>query len=154
MPHSFDIIRKLSTRDTNLVWFETAWKLLIIEPFSQWKLNKIEIWKLYWNLEVFLMLLESPSSELFNRVYFTIFSAKVWKILIFVWTLLLEIQNKLQKINWVRKEKISWSPECVHTWGQQAQATLVVNGMLVWSLDLSRSFQICLPNLQPNQTRR
>jgi len=35
------------------------------------------------NLGVFLVLLESPQQVRFNRVYFTIFRAKVWKILIF-----------------------------------------------------------------------
>ncbi len=48
---------------------------------------------LYWNLEVFLMLLESPPHLRFNRVYFIIFRAKVWKILIFDWILLLKIQT-------------------------------------------------------------
>jgi hypothetical protein len=33
----------------------------------------------------------------FNRVYFTIFRAKVWKILIFEWILLLEIAKKICK---------------------------------------------------------
>ncbi len=39
----------------------------------------------------------------FNRVYFTIFRAKAWKILIFEWILLLEIHTNC-KI-WVWKEK-------------------------------------------------
>jgi hypothetical protein len=65
-----------------------VWKLLIIETFFQGKLNKIQT-ELYWNLGAFLMLLESPQQVRFNRVYFTIFRAKVWKILIFeqIWLL-------------------------------------------------------------------
>ncbi len=38
----------------------------------------------------------------FNGVFFTIFRAKVWKILIFEWILLLEIQTNCK--NWVCKE--------------------------------------------------
>ncbi len=38
----------------------------------------------------------------FNRVHFRIFRAKVWKILIFEWILLLEIQTNCK--NWVCKE--------------------------------------------------
>jgi hypothetical protein len=58
----------------------TVWKLLIIEPFSQWKLNKIEIenyigiWGHLWCCwKTF------GESNLIN--YFTIFKAKVWTIL-------------------------------------------------------------------------
>jgi hypothetical protein len=46
------------------------------------------------------VLLESPQQVRLNRAYFTIFRAKVWKILIFEWILFLEIQK-----NWVSKEK-------------------------------------------------
>jgi hypothetical protein len=47
--------------------------------------------------------LESPWQGRFNRIYFTIFKAKVWKILIFQWILVLEIQTNCK--NWVWKEK-------------------------------------------------
>jgi hypothetical protein len=69
----------------------------------------------------------------FYGVYFTIFSAKVWKILIFEWILLLKIQKNC-KI-WVWKEKSAEpsilatlpnleifnsrnveNKKCVHTW--------------------------------------
>jgi hypothetical protein len=49
------------------------------------------------------VLVESPRWARFNRVYFTIFLANVWKILIFEWILLLKIQINC-KI-WVWKEK-------------------------------------------------
>jgi len=55
-----------------------------------------------WNLGAFLVLLKSPWWARFNRVYFTIFRAKVWKILIFEWILLLKIQTNCK--NWVGKE--------------------------------------------------
>jgi hypothetical protein len=42
---------------------------------------------------VLLVLLESPQQVRFYEVYFTIFKAKVWKILIFEWILLLKIQT-------------------------------------------------------------
>jgi hypothetical protein len=63
-------------------------------------------WKLYWNLGVFLVLLERSLRVRLNRVYFTNFRAKVWKMLIFEWTLLPEIQKKLQKFG--LEGKISW----------------------------------------------
>jgi hypothetical protein len=55
----------------------TMWKLLIIEPFSQWKLNKLEtennigIWKHSW------CCLKRPQWVRFNKVNFTIFQVKV-----------------------------------------------------------------------------
>jgi hypothetical protein len=60
------------------------------------KLNKI---KTEVELGVLLVLLESPQQVRFNRVYFTIFRAKVWKRLIFEWILLVEIQKNCK--NWV-----------------------------------------------------
>jgi hypothetical protein len=57
------------------------------------------------------MLLESPPHLRFNRVYFIIFRAKVWKILIFEWILLLEIQKNCK--NWIWKENLL-SLQCVH----------------------------------------
>jgi hypothetical protein len=77
----------------------------------------------------FLLLLESPQQVRFNRVYFTTFRDKVWKILIFEWILLL-------KTGFGRKNQLS--PQCVHiyiymfifignvfTLEPMAQATLV-----------------------------
>jgi hypothetical protein len=58
---------------------------------------------LYCNLGVFLVLFESPWRFRFNKVYFTIFRAKLQKILIFEWILLLEIQTNCK--NWVWKDK-------------------------------------------------
>jgi hypothetical protein len=85
-----------------------VWKLLIIEPFFQWKLNKIktenciEIWRC-----PLVVLLESPRQVRFSRVYFTIFRAKVWKILVFKCILLLEIQTNYIKLG--LKGKFSWA---------------------------------------------
>jgi hypothetical protein len=90
-----------------------VWKLLIIKPFSQLKLNKIKL-KLYWNLKAFLVFLESPGQVTFNRVYFRIFKAKVWKILIFECILLLEIQTNCK--NWVWKGKSVKPSMCSHCW--------------------------------------
>ncbi len=99
-------------------------------------------WKLYWSLGAFLVSLESPQQVRFNIIYFTIFRAKLWKILIFEWNLLLKIQTNCK--NWVW-EKISWALNVftlpileifnfenvekiknVFTLGPMAQATLVV----------------------------
>jgi hypothetical protein len=68
-------------------WLETVWsymwKLFIIQSFSEWKLNKNQNWKLHWNLGAFRGVVESPQWVKFNRVYFTIFRAKLWKIWVF-----------------------------------------------------------------------
>ncbi len=65
------------------------------------------------------MLLESPGQGRFNRVCF---KTKVWKILIFEWILLLEIQTNCK--SWVWKEK---SVELFNefTLGPTTQATLL-----------------------------
>jgi hypothetical protein len=51
------------------------------------------------------MLLESLQQVRFNKFYFKIFRAKVWKILICEWVLLLKIQTNCKKC--VSIEKIS-----------------------------------------------
>jgi hypothetical protein len=70
-------------------------KLMIIEPFSQWKLNKNQNWKLYGKLWLCSwVLLEKPLGESeFNRVYFLQFSElRCGRYLFtFEWILLLEI---------------------------------------------------------------
>jgi hypothetical protein len=76
------------------------------------KLGSLQIWG------AFLVLLESPRRVRFNRFYFTIFRAKMWKILIFELILLLEIQTNYQK-NWVWKEKISFRALNVFTLGHR-----------------------------------
>ncbi len=67
---------------------------------------------MYWNLGVFLVILESPWQVQFNKVYFTIFRAIVWKILIFEWILLLKIQKTYTKFGFGRKNRLS--RQCVH----------------------------------------
>jgi hypothetical protein len=56
--------------------------------------------------------LESLQQVRFTIVYFTIFKANVWKILIFEWILLLEILKKFQKLG--LEGKISGTPQYVH----------------------------------------
>jgi hypothetical protein len=89
------------------LWCESYWLLLHF-------LNENEIKsKLKTLLEfgVFLVLLESPWWFRFNKVYFTIFRAKVWKIFMFWVNFAAENPNKLQK-NWVWKEKSVEPPMC------------------------------------------
>jgi hypothetical protein len=86
-----------------------VWKLLIVEPFFQWKLNKNWNWKLYWNLGEFLMLVVSLWRV---RFYFTIFRAKGWNIMIFEWFFFAGNSNKLQKIGFGRKNELS--PQSLH----------------------------------------
>ncbi len=64
---------------------------------------------MYWNLRAFLVLLESPWWVRLNRVYFTIFRAKVWKILIFEWNILVK---KFKNCVW--KEKSVERSMCSH----------------------------------------
>ncbi len=68
---------------------------------------------MYWNLGAFLMLLESLRWITFNKAYFTISKATVWKILILsgfcCWKF-----KKFTKIgcgtkNWLKHQ-------CIHTW--------------------------------------
>jgi len=68
------------------------------------------------------VLLESPRRVRFNRVYFTIFRAKVWKILNFELILFAGNSNKLPKKLGLEGKNQFQNPQCVHTW---TQATLV-----------------------------
>jgi hypothetical protein len=63
--------------------------------------------------------MESSRRVRFNRVYFSIFKAKVWSILIFEWILLLEIQkkkNQKPKIGFGLEGKFWLGYQSVHTW--------------------------------------
>jgi len=97
-----------------------VWKLLIIESFSQWKLNSN--WKLYWNLGVFLAWLENSWWDRFNRFFFTIFRVKVWKRMIFWVNFVVGNSDNLQKLG--PEGKISWALN-VFTLGPTTQATLI-----------------------------
>jgi hypothetical protein len=107
------IFRKLSMG----LFGAIVWKLLIIEPFFQWKLNKIETEKCIgvWHC-CCLLILETAQPVRFNRVYFIIFRAKMWKILIFERILLLKIQTNCKNEVW--KEKSVEPSMCSHL-GQQ-----------------------------------
>ncbi len=119
------------------------WKLLIIEPFCEWKLNKIktessiDIWGV-------LDVKESHRQVGFNRVYFTIFRAKVWKILTFEWILLLKNSNKSQKLGFRRKNQLS--SQCVHTWANNIGYTNVIEELtcntLSWYLNNSNNVNL------------
>jgi hypothetical protein len=92
-------------------WFETVWSYGV-EAIDYWtkfsmKIKKNKKWKLYWNLGVLVILLESPQQVRCNKVHFTIFRTKVWKILIFEWILLLEIETNWNKLGW--EGKICWA---------------------------------------------
>jgi hypothetical protein len=99
-------------------WFETFWScgvkaidywtIFSNNVFGKSKLKKkiIGIWRCSW------CLLKSSWGVRFNRVYFTIFRAKMREILIFEWILLLEIRTNCKKIVW--KEKLVESSMCSH----------------------------------------
>ncbi len=73
------------------------------------------------NLVTFLVFLENPRWVKFNRVYFTNFKVKVWKILIS--DFVVENSNKLQNLG--LEGKISWTFK-VFTLGPTTQTTLVM----------------------------
>jgi hypothetical protein len=112
------IFRKLSMSRGALTWLvwdclgAMVWKLLNIEPFSQWKLNKIKTENCIGILGEFVVFLESPRWVRFNRVHFTIFRAKVRKILIFGVDPLSKIQPNWW--NWVWMEKSVGHSMCSH----------------------------------------
>ncbi len=118
----------------------TVWKLLIIEPFSQWKLNKSKTEKKCFEvLGVFLVLLENPRWVRFYRFYFTIFRAKGVEGISFSVNFVAENSNKLQKLGLERQ--ISWALN-VFTPGPMSQATLVVV-IAGNTLVLSNCFSLC-----------
>jgi hypothetical protein len=99
-----------------------VWKLLIIEPFSQWKLNLIKIENGELEFEgVVEKALTLIKSDLIN--FISQFSKlRCGRYLIFKWILLLEVQTNCK--NWgVKKEKISWDLKCVHTWTNDTSYT-------------------------------
>jgi hypothetical protein len=94
-----------------LIWFK------IVENYNVetidywivfwWILNKIEIEsyiRIFWHSCCWV---ENPWWVRFNKVYFTNFKAKLWKILIFEWFFFVENSKQLQKLglegktNWV-----------------------------------------------------
>jgi len=83
MSHTLDIFGNLLMSKGALTWFETIWsygvKAIDCWTIFSMKTRQNQDWKLYWNLRAFLVLLESPWQGRFNRIYFTIFKAKVWK---------------------------------------------------------------------------
>ncbi len=122
-------------------WFETLWSYDVEADYRtifSMKTKQNWNWKPYWNLGVFFMLLESLQQVRFNKFYFKIFRAKVWKILICEWVLLLKIQTNCKK--WVWIEKSVESPQCVHTWVNGTNYTSYVK--VVTSI-----FLICSSNL-------
>ncbi len=101
------IFRKLSmTSRCALTWFETVWSYGA-EAIDYWTIFSIKIKskpksKLQTVLEfegVLYIVGKLWEGVRFIKVYFTISRAKVWKILIFEWILLLKIQTNYK--NWV-----------------------------------------------------
>jgi hypothetical protein len=63
-------------------------------------------------LQNILGVVGKPSMNQINKIYLTILKAKEWKILIFEWILLLEIQTICK--TWVWKEKLVEPSKCLH----------------------------------------
>jgi hypothetical protein len=111
------IFGKLLVSQFNRVYFiifrPMVWKLLIVEPFFQWKLNKIEteiyikIWGHSWWCwkaldESDLIEFISQFSELRCGGYWFLSEFCCWKF------------KQIAKIGFGRKNQLS--PQCVHTW--------------------------------------
>ncbi len=121
--YALDNFGKLLMSSGALTWLETVWRYGV-EAIDYWTIFSMIIksnqnWKLYWNLEVFLVLLESPWQVRFNRVCFTISRAKVWNISKF-WARFCCQKFKQIAKNWVFKGKMSWAVDV-----PMAQTTLV-----------------------------
>jgi hypothetical protein len=96
--HILGIFEKLLMSRGASTWFEIVWNYGV-ESIDCWtnfpmKINLNQNWKLYWNLRCFWCCWKGLAWQVrFNRVYFTILKAKVWKkILIFELILLMEIK--------------------------------------------------------------
>jgi hypothetical protein len=112
------MLRKLSMSKGALTWFETLWSYNV-EAIDYWiifsmKTKSNRNWKtvLEFSGRSWCCWKAPWRWVRFNRVYFIIFKAKVWKILIFEWILLLKIQTNCK--NWVWKEKSVESSMCSH----------------------------------------
>jgi hypothetical protein len=140
---------KLSMSTGALTWFETV---------CSHRVKAIDYWTIFSMKTkqdekcVFLVLLESPWWVWFYRVYFTIFRAKVWKILIFLVNCIAENSKQIAQI-WVWKGKSSWAfnvftlvnleifnsengenKESVHTWANVKmglQIHFILKGQLI-----------------------
>jgi hypothetical protein len=116
--YALDIFGKLLMSRGASTWLQIVWSYGV-EAIDRWINFSVKIksnwnWKLYWNMGVFLVLLESPWWIRFNRFYFIIFRGSVWKILIFEWILFWKFK-KIAKNGFERKNKSSL--QCVYTTG-------------------------------------
>jgi hypothetical protein len=115
--NAIDIFENLTMNKGALSWVEdfSSYNAKVIDYWTIFSLNFLtnQDWKLHWNLEVFLVLLESLHQVWFNKVDFVILKPKMWTILLnFGWVcIVVENSNKLQKGVW--KEN---SIECIQTW--------------------------------------
>jgi hypothetical protein len=112
------IFKKLSVISTGCI--DLVWDCLDLRCGSYWLLNHFFPWKLniklkncigIWGCSWYCW--KSPWQVKFNRVYFTIFRAKMWKILIF-WVNFVALEFKqIAKIGFGRKIQLSPSM-CSH----------------------------------------
>jgi hypothetical protein len=92
-----------------------------VESLDYWTIFSLiflenQDWKLYWNLGVLLVLLESLHQVWFNKVDFVILRPKMWTILLNFWWVRIVVgnSNKLQKkglegkFNWMHSNLGQW----------------------------------------------
>ncbi len=140
--HILDISESSRGAPTCLRLFgATMWKLLIIEPFFQWKLNKIKTENCieFWGCSCYCW--KAPKESDLIKFISQFSELRYERYWFFKWILFLEIQTNCK--NWVWKEKISsalnvftllnldmlkmWKIKDVFTLGPTTQGTLLLN---------------------------
>jgi hypothetical protein len=117
-----------------------AWKLLIIQSFSQWKINKIKIdncigiWRHSW---CFWKVLDESDLIRFISQFWELRCGRYWFLSAFwCWKF-----KQIEKIRIGRKNQLS--PQCVHTWanstGYSSNNNLPDNFLMSWKLIRERT---------------
>jgi hypothetical protein len=128
-----------------------VWKPLIIEPFSEWKLKRIEIENYIGTSGHYWCCWKALSKKYLTGFISHFFRAKVCKILIFEWIFLLMEKSNNGPI-WVLDGKISWvlnvftlrnleilnsetvmNKDCVHTWANGTGYSSLNEDQVLWS---------------------
>ncbi len=138
--HTLGIFAKLSMSKGASTWSQhwldlrlfgaTVWKLLIIEPFSQWKLNKIETENCTGIWGHSCVLLDRPWQFRFSRAYFSLFSELRCGRYLFLSGFYCWKFKEITKIEFGWKNQLS--SQCVHTWANGTNHTNISGVVISW----------------------